>query len=354
MPSNRNGHNSPNGPSTPNNRTPDRTTRRGGALTRLSVRRSGRTPPGRTPPGQASSEPGGGSRLRYLKSPATWLAGILLAVATVTFQDTLSGAVKAILPLDRLPDRLSPQNAIDVVEVSDVKGTGLYLVRGDVDGALLDAFGSGERTRRRDADFVDVGQAEWMVTLQGRAAQQVRITDIVPEVEGGTCAAPLAGNLVSSPGQGVSGVISLTLAIDEPAPTLKVPKDQERFTGKKPEAGPDEPFFTGPEAHHITLEKNESEAFVIEATAERGYCRWRYRVHYQVGGSPAEMVLSRPGGKPFELTGRLAGANRYRSVYHSGVCTGTGKWLKITGEEYARALRRDKDALCPGAEGPTG
>ncbi|MFC5799397.1 hypothetical protein [Streptomyces formicae] len=307
-------------PNNRNDRNNRSATRRTGALTRLSVRRGSRTRP----------EPAGGpDRLRYLRSPATWLAGILLAVATVTFQDVLTGAVTAVLPLDRLPDRLSPQNAIEVVEVKDVKTTGLFLVRGDVDGRVLEAVGSGGSGRGEEG-VVDVRDARWMVTLQGRANQQVRITDIVPEVEGGTCSSPLTGNLVDAPSQGVEKAIALKLAIDEPAPRLMVPKEKETDA--------EEPYFTGPEPRHITLDQNESEAFLIEATSASGYCRWRYRVHYQVGGSTAEMVLSRSGGKPFELTGPLADASGYRSVhYRSFGCSDSVTWLTGTGEEYVRA-----------------
>ncbi|UUN28505.1 hypothetical protein [Streptomyces sp. FIT100] len=313
----------------PNNRNNRPAARRTGSLTRLSVRRGGRT----------RSEPTDGpDRLRYLRSPATWLAGILLAVATVTFQDVLTGAVKAILPLDRLPDRLSPQNAIDVVEVRNVKKTGLFLVRGDVDGRVLDAVGSGEPGRHEES-VVDVDDARWMVTLQGRASQQVRITDIVPEVEGGTCSSPLTGNLVNAPSQGVQRAIALKVAIDEPAPRLMVPKEKgPEEKGKEKETDAEEPYFTGSEPRHITLDQNESEALLIEATSEEGYCRWRYRVRYQVGGSTAEMVLSRSGGKPFELTGQLADASGYRSVhYRSFGCSDSTAWLTGTGEEYKRA-----------------
>ncbi len=118
--------------------------RRSGALTRLSVRRGGgRARPGRA--GAATEDPG---RLRHLRSPAAWLAGILLTVVTVTFQDTLTGAVKAVLPLDRLPDRISPQGAVHVVEVKDVKVSGEYLVRGDRGGRFGKVL-SGEQWRQK-------------------------------------------------------------------------------------------------------------------------------------------------------------------------------------------------------------
>ncbi|HWM39044.1 MAG TPA: hypothetical protein VNS49_18220 [Streptomyces sp.] len=278
-------------------------------------------------------------RLKYLRSPATWLAGILLAVATVTFQDVLTSTVKAVLPLDSIPDQVSPQDAIEVVEVRDAKEYGMYLVRGEKNENLTKALNSGPSWRQQ-LDTVDVGQAEWIVTLRGHATQQVRITDIVPEVSGGKCASALAGTLVYSPSQGEDDVIPLEVTIDAPQPRLKAYKE-----GSKAE----EPYFSGAKARHITLNRNESEAFFIRAKSERGYCRWRYRVHYQVGGDRAEMVLSRDG-KPFELTGGLKNVSGYKSVHFPSYLCPRGadtNWLTGTGEEYARAVRRGDEMPCP-------
>ncbi len=64
------------------------------------------------------------------------------------------------------------------------------------------------------------------------------------------------------------------------------------------------------------------------------------------------MVLERPGGKPFEVTGQLSDVGGYRSVYApSFICAANGQapdtWITGTGAEYARALRRGDDAPCP-------
>ncbi|MEV7912136.1 hypothetical protein [Streptomyces griseus] len=324
-----------------------RGTRRTGALTRASVRRgSGARPPRR------EEEEGTTGRLRLLKSPTTWLLGILLAVVTMTFQDVLAASVKAILPLDRVPDRLSPQNAIDVVEVRDVKDIGYYVVRdagdrdGDGDGKILEQISSGGPWRE-GREVVDAGNADWMITVQGRAAQQVRITDIVPVLEGGRCEKPLGGSLAHFPSQGVMDVIPLELEVDAPLPRLK-------FLGKDAEDGKDaKPFFTGPEAKHITLNQNETEAFIVHATASTGYCRWRYRVRYEVGGSAAETTISGPGGKPFELTARLPDASGYRKVYFPAFdCVYPGSrmpdiWYEQSGAEYGRDRRGNKVPPCP-------
>ncbi|MGW8488385.1 hypothetical protein [Streptomyces sp. NPDC055886] len=313
--------------------------RRTGALTRASVRR-GSGP--RSP--RPEEEEAATGRLRFVKSPTTWLLGIVLAVVTVTFQDVLTATVKTILPLDRVPDRLSPQNAVDVVEVKDVKDIGYYLVRdAGGDGEILEEISSGG-SWREGRKVVDAGNAEWMITVQGRAAQQVRITDIVPVVEGGACEKPLGGSLAHFPSQGVTDVIPLELEVDAPRPRLKI-------FGKD---GKDaQPFFTGPGAKHITLNQNETEAFIVRATSTTGYCRWRYRVHYEVGGSTAEMTISGPGGKPFELTARLTDASAYRNVYFPAFdCLPSGArppngWYEQTGAEYARDRRSGKVPPCP-------
>lgn len=307
--------------------------RRTGALTRSSIRRAG------SPHGTREGPPGWRQRL---VGPTAWLTGILLTVVTVTFQDVLVSTAKTLLPFDRLPDAVSPQGAIEVVEVRNVKEGGTYVVPGD-DGDFVDVLNSGVLLAER-ADVVDVGEAQWMVTLQGRASQQVRITDIVPEVEGGTCGSPLAGSFVYAPTQGSADVIPLRVAIDERTPRLTVYSEGD---GKDAE-----PFFTGPHARHITLKQNESEAFVFVATSERGHCRWRYRIHYQLGGSTAETVLSRPGDRPFELTGPLPDARGYGVVYYpSFLCPSppdvTAGWSTATGGEYARARRDGDEVPCP-------
>ncbi|MBM7437387.1 hypothetical protein [Streptomyces sp. HB132] len=309
------------------------------ALTRASVRRGVGPRPVQPEETPAEGAPG---RMRYLRSPATWLVGILLAVVTVTFQDVLAASVKTILPLDRVPDRLSPQNAIDVVEVRDVKDFGYYLVRDGADGELLEELSSADWWQNRKA--VDVEDAYWMITLQGRAAQQVRITDTVPELEGGSCKASLGGSLINAPSQGVMDVIPLELAVDSPQPRLKASTKDGKAAG---------PYFTGPGAKHITLNQNETEAFIVHATSEDGYCRWRYRVRYEVGGSTAEMTIGAPGGRPFELTGRLSDTSGYRNVYFPPLaCRYQGSnmpdtWYKQTGAEYARDRKGSEEPPCP-------
>ncbi|MEU2095000.1 hypothetical protein [Streptomyces globisporus] len=322
-----------------------RGTRRTGALTRASVRRGS----GQRPPRPEEEGEGPTGRLRFVQSPTTWLLGILLAVVTVTFQDVLTATVKTILPLDRVPDRLSPQNAIDVVEVRDVKDIGYYVVRDaggagpGGDGKILEEISSGGPWRE-GRKVVDAGTADWMITVQGRASQQVRITDIVPVLEGGRCEKPLGGSLAHFPSQGVMDVIPLELEVDAPLPRLKT-------LGK--DAKDAKPFFTGPQAKHITLNQNETEAFIVHATASTGYCRWRYRVHYEVGGSTAETTISSPGGKPFELTARLADASGYRKVYFPTLdCVPPDSrlrqtWYEQTGAEYARDRRSGKVPPCP-------
>ncbi|CAM5428722.1 hypothetical protein SCALM49S_03112 [Streptomyces californicus] len=75
--------------------------RRTGAMTRASVRRGVHRH--RRPEEEEGTE--GGGRLRFVKSPTTWLLGILLAVVTVTFQDVLT-AWRSFRWTG--PDRLSP------------------------------------------------------------------------------------------------------------------------------------------------------------------------------------------------------------------------------------------------------
>jgi hypothetical protein len=318
---------------------PDRRPRvsRTGALTRSSVRR-GATRPHREP---EETPPESAGRLRFLRSPMTWLAGVLVAVVTVTFQDVLTSAVTSVLPLDGLPDKLSPHAAVEVVEVRNVKNTGEFLVRGPVPAHFTTTLSSGDAWYHRP-NVVDVGESEWMITLRGRAEQQVRITDVVPQIVGGSCHAPLGGSLVYAPGQGAVDVIPLDVTIDAPRPRLTHwTKDG---TGEKP-------YFTGPTAKQITLDKDESEAFLVHAVARSGYCRWRYRVHYQLGGEKAEMTLARAGGKPFALTAVLPDQSDYSSVYVPSFTCGPGhppgRWYTLTGRQFATGMADGGVPHCP-------
>ncbi len=310
---------------------------RTGALTRRSVRREATRP--RRAAEETPPEPAG--RLRFLRSPATWLAGVLLAVVTVTFQDVLTSAVTSVLPLDGLPDQLAPRDAVQVVEVRNVKDYGEFLVRGPVPAHFARTLASGAAWQNR-GDVVDVGESQWMITLRGRAEQQVRVTDIVPEIVGGSCAAPLGGHLVYAPGQGAEDVIPLDVTIDAPRPRLD-------HWAKGDKAG--HPYFTGPAAQQITLDKDESESFLIHAVSRDGYCRWRYRVRYQLGGERAEMTLSRPGGKPFALTAALPDQDDYPSVYVPSFACGPGhppgRWYALTGREFATGMAHGGIPHCP-------
>ncbi|WP_328540375.1 hypothetical protein [Streptomyces sp. NBC_00344] len=300
-----------------------------GALTRKSVRRGER--PARPETGAA------GGRLRYLSSPVAWLATIVLGVATVTFQDALTTAVKAVLPLDGLHDRLSTRDALQVVEVRDVKDSGTFLARGPVDPHFVNSLETASLAAR--ADLLDVNNSQWLVTLRSGASQEVRVTDIVPVIEGGRCGKPLGGSLVYAPGQGGEEVLPLDVTVDAPVPRLH--KD-----------GAKGPYFTGPEARQIVLKQNQSTAFLLRASVQRGHCRWHYRVHYQVGGKTAEAVLSAPHGHPFEITGELPDAGDYRAVYlPTFLCPNSKEfqpgWRTADGQWFARGPGRGKSLPCP-------
>lgn len=318
----------------PRARGPRRT---GSATTRSAIRRENRRP--RTEPDEPdeAQETAGKDRWRLLRAPVAWLVTVVVAAAALTFQDVLVSTAKTVLPVEALPDALSPRDAVEVVEARDVKQHGEYLVRGGSGAELRTALNSGE-WREETEGVVDVNRSEYMVTLRGQASQQVRITDIVPEVEGGECSAPLGGRLVYAPSQGGDEVIPLEVDIDDRSPRLEAYRK-------------DRPYFTGPKGTHILLRQNETEAFFIIAKSRGPYCRWRYRMHYEVGGETREQMIARPDGKPFELTGERRDTGDYATVhYPSFTCPvgeKSGHWSSTTGEKYARAKRGGKGEVCP-------
>lgn len=272
---------------------------------------------------------GGGGLLR---TPATWIVGIVAATAAVTFQDVLSATLNAVLPLDRVADQVAPQDAIDVVSVRDVRAYGTSLIRppapdeAEVLAALGSSTGWGEQL-----GVVDVGQSQWLITLEGRGSQQVRITDIVPRIEGGACSDPLDGSVVEANSEGGEDVVGLHSAIDSADPRLR------RHTVSGTE---EEPYFTGLGASHITLDRNESIGLMMHASATEGYCRWHYQISYEVAGSTETMLVHAPNGKPFELTAPLTDPADYDAAYLSPVDACTTDWQRVTADVYARLQKQ--------------
>ncbi|KAB8170921.1 hypothetical protein FH609_001660 [Streptomyces sp. 3MP-14] len=297
--------------------------RPGRALTRSSVRRGARPP---------APEPEPSRLRRLLNSPLNWLLAVVLVVATTTFQDVLGSTLGALLPLDRVPDRVAAGEAIDVVTVRSEREIGTWMARdatvSEIDAALEDP------NWPRELDLIDVGWGSWIITLEGRAQQQVRITDIVPELENGRCGEPLTGPLLLTAPEGGGPVVQLQVDIDQPGARLHGSTDTGEDTG---------PYFTGPTAQHVTLDRNESVAFRITARADQGHCRWTYRVEYEVAGAAHTTRIDGPDGAPFEITAPRRDAADYPVVWFSPQGCGPGpefsaERVRGTGEDYARAL----------------
>ncbi|WP_106582776.1 hypothetical protein [Murinocardiopsis flavida] len=270
---------------------------------------------------------------------------IVLGVAAASLQDVLSQTLNSVVPLDRIAGKAATDNAIDIVSVEhtplDEEGRSL-VVPGAPDPALterriydLEPGGSTAGIRAP----VSAGSTAWQVVLEGRAQQQVRITDIVPVIEEGACSAPLKGTLVQFFPGGDAGVIPLNVAIDDPEPTLR------HLSGKNE----GEPYFTGPNARHITLDRAETEGLLLRAEASTGYCRWRYRIEYLVSGEKGTTTLSGPEGRPFALTALRADAADYPTVLLEPL--GCGRFHRLTGAEYAEALGGEPPATGPMPDG---
>ena len=107
------------------------------------------------------------------------------------------------------------------------------------------------------------------------------------------------------------------------------------------------PFFS---THKITLPKGEKNVVQVRALSAKQHCRWRLELDYLADGRRQTMVISAPGDKPFEVTGR-ADDSAYTGFYLSPFdgCrakdgTETDR-LRITGAEYAQMVRDGRS--CP-------
>lgn len=293
------------------------------------------------------------SRKPWYEQPVTWLLVIVLAVTATYFKDTLRAVTEGWLTPGEVADSVSAGEAVRVVDLHHDLEVG--------NDVLVPARKGGEDAlSARDAPpdslteewlvahgAVDVGTSRWEITVETRRNEAVEIVDVRPVIEGGRCGPAPSGALIENPTGGAGDKIPLYLVIDGPRPRPVLQRNEDgRLT----------PFFVGPRAQRLTLEKGRKETLAVVATIghpgkpalTRGpYCRWSVRIDYIAGGGRHQMSIRAPGNRLFALTGTLPDIARYQAVFMEGVNCGRQHYTKVSAPRYAKLLKGPNPPKCP-------
>lgn len=243
----------------------------------------------------------------------------------------------------KVPEQMGPKieeaigpAAIRVIDVHRLAGlAGDALLPADPtqrEAALNDPLWTGSTMAEwKDRhDMISVGNVTWEVTLETLRDERVEITNMSPVLDGGSCDKPLGGALLQNGSAGGLDKIRLDIDIDSPRPVFMTQSSQN---------DPPVPYFWH---RAIGLEKGKEDTIVLTARATTGHCKWRIKAEYYAAGAKRELLLSRPNGKPFELTARLDKIELYETVVPDPLVCRVERPRLISGKDYA-ALQRQVD-----------
>jgi len=243
-----------------------------------------------------SAESAGGTRPG--RAVLAWVAGIVGAVIVAAAGAVFTGWFGSLGPgaFDEI-SRTAPLTAPLVLIANDGPSLALRepvtvaqdraVLLGRPDSAQHEAF----LERYRAAQ---VGGMTVMVVLNGNHAS-LRIADLRPHI---LTRGPVSdGALLNPASAGEQGTIEVAADLDRPAP---------RFTSVKDR---DTPYF---ETKQIDLVRDERVTFIMTLTACKAYYEFELVATVVSNGRAEQVVIRRPGGLPFRLTGP---ARAYRSAY---------------------------------------
>ncbi|MET8359104.1 hypothetical protein [Micromonospora sp. NPDC005171] len=276
----------------------------------------------------------------WWKRPVTWLLTIVIGAVGAWLGAVLLGTINQWKPANELAEKLAGRGPLVVLDVKHIpypqEGALNYVYPAGSDLARLDADRPDDPTVQAGA--VDVERSTWEITLVGTRDEAAEAVDLRPVLVE-PCRAPLTGIREPNESQGDSAKVVLVTHVDRPNPRMLV-EDREGT-----DAGA--PFFA---THKITLPKGEKNVIQVRALSAKQHCRWRLELDYLADGGRQTMVISAPGDKPFEVTGR-ADDSAYTWVYLSPIIDCRAKdgtktdRLRITGAEYAQMMRDKR--TCP-------
>ncbi|MCX5116460.1 hypothetical protein OG992_04680 [Micromonospora sp. NBC_00362] len=297
-------------------------------------------PPRRRKGVTAAAPPPAPATIAWWKRPVTWLLTIVVGAVATWLGAVVLGAINQWKPANELAEQLAGRGPVVVLDLKHVpypqEGALDYVYPAGADLARLDAKRPDDPTV--EAGAVDIERSTWEITLVGTRDEAAEAVDLRPVLVE-PCRPPLTGIQEPNESQGDSKKIVLVTHVDRPNPRMLVDDPDGEDAGA--------PFFA---SHKITLPKGEKNVIQVRALSAKQHCRWRLELDYLADGRRQTMVISAPGDKPFEVTGR-ADDSAYTWVYLSPFngCrakdgTETDR-LRITGPEYAQMVRDGRS--CP-------
>ncbi|MFE9188564.1 hypothetical protein ACFYL6_03030 [Micromonospora sp. NPDC007208] len=276
----------------------------------------------------------------WWKRPVTWLLTIVVGAVAAWLGAVVLGMINQWKPANELAEQLAGRGPVVVLDLKHVpypqEGALDYVYPAGADLARLDAKRPNDPTV--EASAVDIERSTWEITLVGTRDEAAEAVDLRPVLVE-PCRPPLTGIQEPNESQGDSAKVVLVTHVDRPNPRMLVEDPGGEDAGA--------PFFA---THKITLPKGEKNVIQVRALSAKQHCRWRLELDYLADGRRQTMVISAPGDKPFEVTGR-ADDSAYTWVYLSSFngCrakdgTKTDR-LRITGAEYAQMVRDGRP--CP-------
>lgn len=182
----------------------------------------------------------------------------------------------------------------------------------------------------------DGGTSFWEVVIEGRMEKAVTVTRMTPVLDGGICSPPLkGGTLIDDTKSGEIEKIPFRLDLD------RRPLELMTWDAKGKEYVP---YF---DEKGITLTKDETQAFTIQAISRKWACAWRLQVSYLFDGEPGSMVISAPGDNPFRTTA-LHPLNSYDGFYPGPLVLCDPPRSLMGKQEMKRHYRKEENVIACG------
>ncbi|MFD1538230.1 hypothetical protein [Nonomuraea guangzhouensis] len=247
-------------------------------------------------PSEPAGEGAGGARPG--RAVLAWVAGIVGAVIVAAAGAVFTGWFGSLGP--GAFDEISREAPVTAAYVKITTDNVDLALREPVTAAQDRAILLGRPDEAQHEAFLEryraaqVGATKVMVVLNGNRAG-LRIADIRPRI---LTREPLPdGALLSPASAGEQGTIEVAADLDRAKP---------RFTSVKDR---DTPYF---ETKQIDLVRDERVTFIMTLTACKAYYEFELVATVISNGRAEQVVVRRPGGLPFRLTGP---ARAYRTVY---------------------------------------
>jgi len=255
------------------------------------------------------------------RKPIVWAAGVAGTVAIAVVVVTTSGMAGPLM------DKIFPPEPIKVVSVTWLTGPEL----GPVGYVIPQATPAGPSENEvksfleRPVDgfaawlarhgAVAVGSVVWQIVIEGGLRTELLVVGLRPVLDG-ECIQPVpGGDLIETVSEGPVGQTVFDTDIDAKEPVfVRVDVDAKR-----------KPAFTDTV---LRLSRGERNPLLFRANSRGPHCRFRIELTYVTDGSNHSMMLTAPGGRPFEVTGYSA----YKWVYRPPIVC--GKVARIEGEGW--------------------